>query len=898
MTRDGCRDVRTASGTDVDGLRQGAVRRAAEDGAIGRSRDSPRPRSACGPVLVSAGSESDSSPALRHKLTPARCQNVMRRRSIPFSAIASRLQRLPLHLMLVWCVLLLPAALPPAFQADARAAEPLPASELALAVRRLGNSSAPRPGITWTWGYRMLDPQKPFNPYACTDKPGVHYCGYPCGTKELGMNECNPNLEGDCEACGGNCPMPGESVTQFTGWEGKSFPLRCLRVVEAVEDTWTPLYITVESILTEAEEQGVGMAVTLTNVYGDFDLHGCNTTLKGKLDKSGWFRVPCPNKVFHQARVEYFISPPPAPQRHTITLMGTVAMVREALGVLSYRPPADSNSKRLAAAHLDQVSTQFQPYETLSWNVSVGVCKGDDSGKGNVVHAADDLSKRGVVEEVYPDDEDEKMRGTKKVRWEDGTLSGWLEPKHIASHICTSLAEETEPDEEDPDAAVQSLPTAHVAEFDMIVHIWELNDPPDISDPQKCYFRPGCYGDLRDVRITSGGTKYYTELMTETGPVKVAPTLVAECESAKCQECVTEQFRATVDISATGTVTALHVTQHGRGYVSEFPPRLVFKGGGSGQGAEVRFDIGASLFAPCPFPQSSRGIEGFPDQAQQAENCEPEPECSAGSAFPLPATYPLNVLEYYFGQYWRYEDRAESLSIGGIQIYDIDVTETCTYARPYCTLLDVQARAQQGSLQLNRRQNIAVYMEKRNALAWSSSQENANMAIKVLLYQTELPALLGPESSALNYNSQVLGGRDEFVVVSAQDQGFTGFDGVSACFKGGDHTGLGFGKELSCGLRLNVTIVAVNDPPEIQTPEGTMIKAFENDPFLLDMLHVIDTDVNERTTSLLGRAQCPQLTATPKIILCVHASECNRIVGCRHIDDTHCFLLFILHSRG
>ena len=215
--------------------------------------------------------------------------------------------------------------------------------------------------------------------------------------------------------------MPGESVTQFTGWEGKSFPLRCLRVVEAVEDTWTPLYITVESILTESEEQGVGMAVTLTNVYGDFDLHGCNTTLT--------------------------------------------------------------------------------------------------------------------------DDEDEKMRGTKKVRWEDGTLSGWLEPKHIASHICTSLAEETEPDEEDPDAAVQSLPTAHVAEFDMIVHIWELNDPPDISDPQKCYFRPGCYGDLRDVRITSGGTKYYTELMTETGPVKVA-AVRAEAATSKqmalrCLGCAT-----------------------------------------------------------------------------------------------------------------------------------------------------------------------------------------------------------------------------------------------------------------------------------------------------------------------------------------------------------------------
>ena len=32
----------------------------------------------------------------------------------------------------------------------------------------------------------------------------------------------------------------------------------------------------------------------------------------------------------------------------------------------------------------------------------------------------------------------------------------------------------------------------------------------------------------------------------------------------------------------------------------------------------------------------------------------------------------------------------------------------------------------------------------------------------------------GPNSNVLHYNSQVVGGRDEFVVVSAQDQGFTG----------------------------------------------------------------------------------------------------------------------------
>ena len=48
--------------------------------------------------------------------------------------------------------------------------------------------------------------------------------------------------------------------------------------------------------------------------------------------------------------------------------------VKAALRDLRYKPARDTNSKRLQAAHLDQVSTQYQPYETLSWNLTVGVC--------------------------------------------------------------------------------------------------------------------------------------------------------------------------------------------------------------------------------------------------------------------------------------------------------------------------------------------------------------------------------------------------------------------------------------------------------------------------------------------------------------------------------------------
>jgi hypothetical protein len=397
------------------------------------------------------------------------------------------------------------------------------------------------------------------------------------------------------------------------------------------------------------------------------------------------------------------------------------------------------------------------------------------------------------------------------------------------------------------------LPVLQIDAYEMIVHIWEVNDPPVISDPQKCFFRAGCYGDIRTVRIKATGKNYYTTKTNSEGqPFKIAPTLEAVCLTSKCQECVTEKFTATLDIDAGGTIIAVHVVKPGRGYVMEFAPTLSILGGGAGSGAVIVGDIGASLFSPCPFPQSQRDVNGFPQQANDFENCDPEPECSAGSAFPLPKTDSLLPLEYYFGQFWRYEDRSEPLAIAGLIISDLDISESCSYLNPYCNSLDVSVKAFQGTILLNHRQTIDLYQKLPNFLAWSSTEPSANLALKVVLYQTELQAFMGPASKALNYNSQVDGGRPEFVTVSANDQGFTGFDGIGACHKGDDWAGMGYGAELSCGLRLNVTVVAVNDAPVILTPAGTVFKATENKPFQLTELDVKDVDLLEPSTSMLA----------------------------------------------
>mgnify|MGYP001174898780 CR=1 FL=1 len=50
-------------------------------------------------------------------------------------------------------------------------------------------------------------------------------------------------------------------------------------------------------------------------------------------------------------------------------------------------------------------------------------------------------------------------------------------------------------------------------------------------------------------------------------------------------------------------------------------------------------------------------------------------------------------------------------------------------------------------------------------------------------------------------------------------------------------------------------IVAVNDAPEILTPPGKLLKAFENQYFTLDMLEISDSDVEEKIISPLARSR-------------------------------------------
>jgi hypothetical protein len=75
-------------------------------------------------------------------------------------------------------------------------------------------------------------------------------------------------------------------------------------------------------------------------------------------------------------------------------------------------------------------------------------------------------------------------------------------------------------------------------------------------------------------------------------------------------------------------------------------------------------------------------------------------------------------------------------------------------------------------------------------------------AVKVIYYNVDLPQLIAtPASTTLNYNTQN-GGNVEYISITVDDQGFTGWSGVLA----------------SSFSRINLTIVAVNNAPQVHGP--------------------------------------------------------------------------------
>ena len=161
-----------------------------------------------------------------------------------------------------------------------------------------------------------------------------------------------------------------------------------------------------------------------------------------------------------------------------------------------------------------------------------------------------------------------------------------------------------------------------------------------------------------------------------------------------------------------------------------------------------------------------------------------------------------------FGSYFTLEDSTNTISISGVTIGDVDVYETCSYtgqAFTECHNLKVLFKVYRGTMLLNSRTDlnfIQNVVSAREGFLFTATVSAIASAVKKIYYNVDLPQLIGdPSSTTLHYNTQN-GDKVEYISISVDDQGFTGWSGVLA----------------STFSRINLTVVAVNNAPTVTSP--------------------------------------------------------------------------------
>jgi hypothetical protein len=126
-----------------------------------------------------------------------------------------------------------------------------------------------------------------------------------------------------------------------------------------------------------------------------------------------------------------------------------------------------------------------------------------------------------------------------------------------------------------------------------------------------------------------------------------------------------------------------------------------------------------------------KDVNNRPTLSNPGDTYRPSPVCNAD---------PLATLgQCHFGQFFRFEDTFKTMSIAGVQADDIDLWESCSFAFPECTKVDVNVVTFKGTTGLNTRVGLDVYQNLRSALGFAAYLKNINAAIQVLLASIQPP---------------------------------------------------------------------------------------------------------------------------------------------------------------
>ena len=192
-----------------------------------------------------------------------------------------------------------------------------------------------------------------------------------------------------------------------------------------------------------------------------------------------------------------------------------------------------------------------------------------------------------------------------------------------------------------------------------------------------------------------------------------------------------------------------------------------------------------------------------------------------------------------FGQFFAYEGSALQVPLPGVRVFDPDFHEMCPDDTRECVKMNVAVRAFKGTLGLNTRSGLEMYLDGRAGSGFTARQTDANNAIKVMFYAIELASLLGtPASTVRSFNTQTPG-NVEFVSVTVSDQGFTSQDGIVR----------------TTTIRIDIAIVAVNDGPILRIVKSGLTEFNPTEDVLGSLygIQVLDIDLDEKVSSSLAQ---------------------------------------------
>ena len=204
------------------------------------------------------------------------------------------------------------------------------------------------------------------------------------------------------------------------------------------------------------------------------------------------------------------------------------------------------------------------------------------------------------------------------------------------------------------------------------------------------------------------------------------------------------------------------------------------------------------------------------------------------------------------GPFYAFEGSTATSTISGTTLVDVDLLENCAYSDQKCSTVDAKVAVLHGGITLGSQGGISMYKETFTTQAFTGPLSSTAISLSTVKYV----ALSGDPEAVPTFNTQTLQSDSslptETVSFDVSDQAFTG----AVIAKPGSPPQSGAAQVFT--KVLNMTVVAMNNPPLISAP--SKLPAKEDFRLGLDGVSVSDVDADSIVVSTLAQHLWMNLT--------------------------------------